>query len=155
MCEKFAHFCNRKKVMVAGFKFSSPGGIDSKRFFHERGGFLLKLTRFNRYGYLLVLGPALLFAGCVREPVRTGLAIDHPANFRAPETPFVRPPNPFVTDGSMAERDTETNDHMFHKNPAEAHGQTENHRMENMEKPASPQGSGAEKTLPEHKEHHH
>ena len=114
----------------------------------------MKLAKFNGYAYLLVLGPALLIAGCVSEPVKTGLTIDHPANFRAPETPFIRPPNPFNTDGSLADLETEDSVHRSHETADETHGQSTNHQMGRMKKPESSHGSASEKALPGHKEHH-
>ena len=114
----------------------------------------MKLIKIARYGQLLVLGSALLITGCASEPVKTELAIHHPANARAPETPFIRPPTPFKTEGSMAGLETEDNVHMHHESPEDPHRQSENHQMDQMKKSESTHGSETEKAAPAHKEHH-
>jgi len=114
----------------------------------------MKSTKFIGYGYLLVLSVALLIAGCVSDPVKTELTVDHPANFRAPETPFIRPPNPFKDDRSLADLEADDSVDGSHEGPDEKDGQTKNHQMDPMKKPKSTHGSAAEEALPEHKEHH-
>ena len=52
----------------------------------------MKLLYFLAGPHFFVWGFLFLTLGCVSEPVRTELAIHHPANPRAPETPFARPP---------------------------------------------------------------
>ena len=104
----------------------------------------------------IILGFLFLTTGCVSEPVRTELAIHHPANPRAPETPFTRPPNPFKSDASMVELETGSNGSMTHKGTADSHNQTMNHQMDpKKDSPQSPHESTAEKAEPGHKEHNH
>ena len=116
----------------------------------------MKLLYIPGWSHFFVWGFLVLTTGCVSEPVRTELAIHHPANPRAPETPFARPPNPFKSDESMTDLETGSTGSMAPKGTADSHNQTMNHQMDpKKDSPQSPHESTAEKAEPGHKEHNH
>ena len=104
-----------------------------------------------------VLGFLILTTGCVSEPVTTELAIHHPANPRAPETPFTQPPNPFKSDESMVDLETGSNGPRIQIGGTDSDNQTMNHQMDTKKKnsPQSSHESPAEKAERGHKEHSH
>ena len=108
------------------------------------------------WSHFFIWGVLLLPTGCVSEPVRTELAIHHPANPRAPETPFARPPNPFKSDASMVGPETGGTGSMTPMGTGHSHNQTMNHQMDPMkDSPQSSHESTAEKAGTGHKEHSH
>jgi hypothetical protein len=116
----------------------------------------MKFLYIPGWSHFFVWGFLFLSTGCVSEPLRTELAIHHPANPRAPETPFTRPPNPFKSDESMVDLEAGSNGSMPHKGTADSHNQTMNHQMDpKKNSPQPPHAPAAEKAEPGHKEHNH
>jgi len=116
----------------------------------------MKLLCIPGWSHFFVWAFLILMTGCVSEPVRTDLAVHHPANPEAPETPFERPPNPFKSDMFMIGIETGGAGSMTHKGTADSHNQTMNHQMDpKKDSPQSPHEPTAEKAEPGHKEHNH
>lgn len=102
----------------------------------------------------LLLPALILLASCAVKPVKTELAITHPANSRAESAPFTPPVNVFQSDESLAQKPPATGSPMIQKQHGDFEGKHMNHQKQPMKMESQPsQKPDMETTEHGHKEH--
>ena len=106
----------------------------------------MKNLEHNAFGFFLLLSVTFFIIGCVSEPVKVDLSVNHPANPEAQEAEFIRPPNPFQEDVSAMKVESAADSMMKHKTNDESSQKQMHHDMGTKK-------SGHEQGDNQHKEH--
>lgn len=111
----------------------------------------MKNLNYRAAGLLITVFMTFFIIGCVSDPVKVDLPVNHPANPQSNETAFIQPPNPFQTHMPMTGHKAAGSSSMMKKERPPA----QQHQMPGMgHNPKPEQESEAADPEKQHKEHH-